>query len=550
MHKTETRYYLIGFLFVAIQVLPFAISGENHYICLHDFLDSSVAHIKMMKDAGALFDFSKNLPLMSVLPRYFFGNWMDLRIWLFAILPSYKAIIANIAIIKACAFIGMFLLLTRYIFAKSEFSSEVALCISVLFSFVPFYPDYGITSAGIPLVSFAFLNLYCQRDKVLNLLLLVFYSLFSSFILGGFFVCVTIAALLVVWTIRDRRIAWYPLLGLVIFSIMCIVINWNMVVGVIHPDVVTHREEFVPNRSVLTALGDALSYLAISQYHAGCCIAVLILAVFIYTYRRYGTDNAMLGNILTAYLILAGVITLASVIRPLFPDMKIIQMFQFDRFYFFCPAMYFVMAGVSVLELVRHNKVRMAWVFMSLVLVGNIFFDRTVSGELRRVCGVEELPTYRQFYDERLFDEIKKSLPIRGESDKVVCFGMYPAVAEYNGIYTLDGYMAMYPLEYKHRFQRVIQAELDKSEDLRSYFCDWGSRCYLFSSELGRNYKFPAVDDASVNDLSIDCDALREMGCRYILSSVSIGNYESLGLGFAGSFHNDDSYWNIRVYEL
>lgn len=550
MRKNTIGYYLIGMLFVAIQTLPFIISTGNHYICVHDFLDSSVAHIKMMKDTGAFFDFSRNLPLMSGLPRYLFGGCLDIKLWLFAVLPSYKAIMANMVIIKASAFAGMFLFLTRYVFPDSDNARKVALYVAVLFSFVPFYPDYGITSAGIPLVAYAFLNLYYRKDKVVSLLLLVYYTMFSSFVLGGFFICVSVAVLLIVWTVKDRKIPWCPLFGLCFFSIMCVIINWQMIMEVLHPYAEMHRVEFVPNHSVLVALGNALSYILISQYHAGCCLAVVILSMFIYAYCRYKVENRMFGPVLAVYLILSGLILVTSVAKPLFPNVKIIQMFQFDRFYFFCPAMYFVMAGISVLELMRHNKVRMSWIFMSVLLVGNICFDRTVSGELMRICGAEHYPTYRQFYDESLFNGIKKSLPICGDSDKVVCLGMYPAVAEYNGIYTLDGYTAMYPLEHKHRFQRVIQGELDKSEELRSYFCDWGSRCYLFSSELGRNYMFSSADNVSVSDLSIDCEALRGMGCRYILSSVSIKEYESLGLRFAGSFRNDDSYWNIRVYEL
>ena len=114
----------------------------------------------------------------------------------------------------------------------------------------------------------------------------------------------------------------------------------------------------------------------------------------------------------------------------------------------------------------------------------------------------------------------------------------------------MDGYDASYPLSYKHRFQQVIQGELDKSPELKAYFCDWGSRCYLFSSELGLNFLWGKDWGASVHELSIDTEALKALGCDYILSALPIENAEALGLRDCGSFTNEHSFWEIRAYGL
>ena len=48
----------------------------------------------------------------------------------------------------------------------------------------------------------------------------------------------------------------------------------------------------------------------------------------------------------------------------------------------------------------------------------------------------------------------------------------------------------------------------------------------------------------------IDTDALRALGCDYILSALPIENAEALGLRDCGSFTNENSFWKIRAYGL
>src|SRR5690606_7698087 len=91
--------------------------------------------------------------------------------------------------------------------------------------------------------------------------------------------------------------------------------------------------------------------------------------------------------------------------------------------------------------------------------------------------------TYRQFYAEALFARIKADLGAEAEA-RVASLGLHPAVAQYNGFHTLDGYFNAYPLAYKHAFRPVIAPALAADPVLRRYFDDWGSRLYLFNSAL------------------------------------------------------------------
>ena len=128
-----------------------------------------------------------------------------------------------------------------------------------------------------------------------------------------------------------------------------------------------------------------------------------------------------------------------------------------------------------------------------------------------------------------------------------MAYGMHPAVIEYNGIATLDGYHSFYPERYKRKFRRLIAPDLDLDEPNRKYFDYWGGRAYLFSNEI--NYQ--PVRDMGIDSarLNIAPDVFREMGGVYIFSRVAISNATELGLKSAGIYMDKESPYTIYVYK-
>ena len=72
-------------------------------------------------------------------------------------------------------------------------------------------------------------------------------------------------------------------------------------------------------------------------------------------------------------------------------------------------------------------------------------------------------PSFDRFFAQDLFTDIDKYIGRPKESYRVVSIGMYAGIAEFNGFYTLDGYLNNYSLEYKRQFRKIIWKELDKS---------------------------------------------------------------------------------------
>lgn len=536
--RSRLGYILAGILILGLYFLPNLIWGDGSFIQVHDFLDSNVAHIQSMKLGGGLFEADGDLPILCGIDRASAGSPWNLRVLLYAFLPTFWAIIANLVLIKLTAFLGLFFLLTGYVI-KGRRSLGAAFTAAILFALVPFYPDYGISSAGVPLLLLGFAWLQEGRRVLPALLLIAYYAFFSSLVLSGVFACVALALLILIKWLNFKKFPWWPFIGLFVLAALYVGLNWQLFATFLSPSgaaEISHRAEFAQT-SFWVSLGTSLSAFLIGQYHAGACLAILPVALF-FVLSRYEAKYASLRNVTLFFLglMLLGVLLNAFLIR---------FGFQCDRFYFLYPALAYTLLGVVLCELsARWAK----WLVVLSMLVFSLAFDVHLRNNLAKHLGLLDTPSFAQYYDTALMDRVKADLDLEGK--KVACLGMQPAIPEYNGIYTVDGYYASYPLSYKHRFQQVIQGELDKSPELKAYFCDWGSRCYLFSSELGLNFLWGKDWGASVHELSIDTEALKALGCDYILSALPIENAEALGLRDCGSFTNENSFWEIRAYGL
>lgn len=547
----KNRCYLFGIIILVFYMLPYVLMGEDCYITIHDNLDSSISHIKAIIDNQALFDGNKILPMMEGIKRSLFASPLDIRFLLFALLPIFWAIIVNTFFVKLTAYIGMYFLLDKYIVRKKTHKSFICFSVSLLFALVPFYPDYGISSAGIPMLLFAFLNLKEGKGKMVGFLLVAYYGFYSSLVLSGAFVGFTLLIYMIYqWRInRSMPIRYFA--GLVLLGSIYVFTNWNLFVDFLFPsDFVSHRVEFLSHDTAFTVVASLVSILLSSQYHAGSFAAFPILVVFVILFllRRKEHFQGFFGLIFIMVMISIGLI-----LRWLFPQIIIFQEFQFDRFYFLFPALCFVLLALSLESLFLYRKQVWAMGLLIVTLFSTFWYNPEYRFFVKTmVCRVDSTtPIYSQFYDESLFDTIEKSISSEPRSNyKIVCLGIFPSVLEYNGYHTLDAYVPNYSLAYKHEFREVISEELDKSEELKDYFDDWGSRCYIFSSELGSDYLWGKNRNGIVKDLEIDTKHLKEMGCTYLFSAVEIENYQSLNLEFINSYTTPSSFWNIRIYKI
>ena len=547
---SQNAYLIVGVLIVLVYYIPFFIFGENTYVHIHDILDIDVAHTKMLVDQHAIFDYDKTLPLLDGIPRseYFicFSPY-DFKMLFYSIMPTFWAYITNSLLVRLFAFLGMFLLLSRYVLKEenTRYYSFIAFVCAIIFALIPFYTTFGLSSAGIPLLTWAFLNLKEKQNLVLSFLSIAFFANYSCLALSGVFVCFVFGCYYLYMAIKNKDWQWYIFAGLCVLGLVYLLTNIDLFINVFfNSDYVSHRTEWKISTSFDSAVKDLLFN---TQYHSGLLstkpiIAIICTAILCHLRvdKRLGYALLAIGAVLSVYFIRALTISY----------LPFMQSFQMDRFYFFLPFLWIIALAVSLENIT--NKVNLALALFLLLPVGLSLYNN--NDELKSV--VHQLkgeqpyrPTYKQFYDEKLFSKITESLNEIPNETRVVSVGLFPSIAEYNGYHTLDTYINIYPLEYKHRFREIIASELDKDEGINAYFDKWGNRCYMYSSELGSYFMYSKYDTLSISP-DYNIQALKTLGAQYIFSAVPIRNSESLELFDCGVFCHDDSYWRIHVYKI
>jgi hypothetical protein len=186
--------------------------------------------------------------------------------------------------------------------------------------------------------------------------------------------------------------------------------------------------------------------------------------------------------------------------------------------------------------------------FVKICLIGQLLVLFVANDEI--VYRVAEKPSVKQFYATTQFKEIEQYIGKPKNSYRVASIGIHPAIAQYNGFYTLDTYNNFYPLSYKHEFRKIIAKELKKSPILEKYFDDWGGRCYIFVAELGKKYDFKKNSKVKIHHLQMNTSVFKQMGGQYILSAVPIINAEENGLELKKTFDQKDSAWRIYLYQV
>ena len=158
--------------------------------------------------------------------------------------------------------------------------------------------------------------------------------------------------------------------------------------------------------------------------------------------------------------------------------------------------------------------------------------------------------SFREFFSEDLFEDVKQYIDRPLDDYRVVSIGLYPAILQYNGFYTLDFYLPFYPLEYREKFRNIIEPELNKNSQLKEEFEEGSNSVYMLVDELGYDFTVTNEQNVKINNLTLNIEPLKELGANYIISAAEIMNYNENGLEFMKSFTDDNSKYKIYLYGI
>lgn len=572
-HK-RTILYFTGLFIVILSLLPYIIRGENIWVFFHDQLDGEVLNYiyraKYLLKGTTIPEMMQGIPKTAMVPPAPFG------VLFFKILPPFPAYVLLQAMVTLTAYSGMFLLAE----AVTKDSRIGFLC-GGLFAYLPFMPVYGLAIAGQPLLWWAFLNLYKERKKILSLCLIGIYAGFSSFVLVGFGVCTAVLTGIILLLFYEKTFKKQKILsctgGFLVLCLTYLVCNWSLFSEVLAAATQTagnmqsHRVEMV--QTALTDYKGAFleCFLGKSTYtpaYAGWIFVITLLSMALCVLMKKRKQLMMPAGLLGVILLLTAAALLwqsewcLATIRKAGP----LAYFQADRITWLIPPLWYLLLGwdfwilFQAGERARHKGQKIA-AYMGVLclcsLTATVVYEHSFFYyQLRQVIFPDtyKIMTWQQYYATDVMEQIdtyiEHDLGKTKEQYRVVSLGMPPAAALYHGFYCLDGYSNNYPLEYKHAFRKVIEPELLKNQALKSYFDEWGNRCYLVSTESGSTPMINKYQATAYENLQLNTEALEALGCEYLFSAMEIKNCERLSLTLKGVFETPSSYYKVYVYSL
>lgn len=572
INKNWYLFFVGGLLM--LQAVVFFIFRENSYLAVHDNLDLFVTQLKMLKNTNAFFAKDAVIPMLGGISRDNFGSEFSLYNILYYILPNFWAYLTGYAL-KIVIGIFSFCLLAKDVYGqKYDTYRPIIFVIATAFALIPVFPAYGICFASIPLIVFLLRRIYLK--PTIWLFLAVFcYPLVSYFSYFGFFILAYIVCAVILLWIKDKKFPKWIALSCVVLAAGYMIFEYRLFREMLFSDTVTMRGEMVETSyslpENLKAMWDIFAH---SNFHAQdshfyfvlpvCFIGIALINITYIRRKEYKKMWVDPCNLIFFFLIfnvlIYGMYHWEGFRNFVFTVVSKLDGFQFNRTYFFNPFLWYVLLFLLLKRLYDTQKSRWIWMANAIAAVAAliVMFMPQTYNDFYSTCYynaygiIKQTPAkdlnYREFFSEDLFEEIKEDIGYQGEWS--AAYGMHPAVLQFNGISTLDGYLGFYELQYKEAFRKVIAPALKTNDWAKSYFDDWGARAYLYSAS-GENTYVPYRDlELSDESLAIDPQAFLALKGRYIFSRVKISNQEELGLELKGTYSNDTSPYVIYLYEL
>lgn len=576
--RPETTLLLLGVLIIFLFWLPYLFRGQDTHVKTFDNLDCHVAHTKVLAESGKAFSLNPHTKLdnfVNGLPLSGVDSGYNVMTWLFMIFAPFTAYALNDLLVRLAAFLGMFLFLKKYIIKdEAKQFSRIAFGSALCFSLLPFYPAGGLSVAGIPLVLYSFFNILEHRQRPLDFLVILVYPFYSKLALAGFFVMAVLFVIFIIAWLREKKVNLYYLGGLALMTVGYLLAQFHLIYSFLAPGFTSHREEIrvvglstaeALNRSIISFIFDRVNEVGAQHlFVMGAAALALIVALFKKISARLMTTliiTTMLTAVLWGFKYWSGVI-------PIREKYQLLNAFDFSRFYWFNPFLWYV---IFALALVIISKLKWGKTLVTLIIIFQLLYMFVnYNWEYRYLLGIRSSfagspltysLSYKEFYSEKLFKEIREFINKPRQDYRVVSIGMQPAISQYNGFYTLDIYTDIYPLAYKHQFRRIIEKELEKSPLLRKTFDETGKRCFLFAAELSgikrisgeifsRGITKKDSGRLKIKNLEINSAAMKEMGGQYIFSAVEILNYAQNNLTFEKVFAGKESPWKVYLYKV
>ncbi|MGH1168767.1 DUF6044 family protein [Bacillus paranthracis] len=552
-NNKEIKLLVFAAIILILYLSPLFILGENAHIRVHDNLDSNLSWYKVLAKSGEIIGpIDATIPqvINNQLSRNAFSTEFSGIVWLYAFFPNMVAYALSQTITRVVAFIGMYVLLKQHFLPREEWRI-IAVGVSLAFALTPFWPSGMLSTLGMPLALWAFLNIRKGERSWKNYFVLTLIPLYSSIVLGFFFFLSGMGVLWLVDLVIKKEWNFRFLFSIIYMTLIYMIVEYRIVSSFFLSTAPNSRDEYFHARLLLwrslrlTLKNFLFGHTHVMTVHTFVILPVILIAMyFIITKKQWKQEKVFVFlfwfnialSIWYAFWFYKGWL-------PLTKRFHILDTFNFARYHFLRPLVIYVLFALGLKVLWLQGKIwRHAvtgFVVAQIILLS--FFNEELI--------FQNKPSVKEFFAEEQFQEIKEYIDLPLEQYRVASIGLHPAIAQYNGFYTLDTYNNFYPLSYKYEFRKIIEKELAKNKTIRTYFDEWGGRCYIFTDELGKHYMFTKKSNKRLRNAELNIEHFKKMDGRYILSAVPIENAAENNLSLEKIFTSNTSAWKIHLYK-
>ena len=546
-HKIKKYWYmyLTGTLLL-IQAAVFLVFRGESYFQIHDNLDLFMGHYEMLKKAHLWFAHGVDAPILHGVSRDLFGSEFNLYNFFYIILPTYWAYLAGYAAKIAIGMISFILLAKDIYKERYENYKPLVIVIAAAFGMIPVFPTYGIAFTSVPFIVLFLRKIYFAesvKERLPWYLAVFFYPLISYFSYHGFFILsYMVCAVIILW-IRDKKFPLSTFISIVVLSLGYILLEYRLFGAMLGSDTVTIRTTMDHgDLSFGQAMATAFSEFVNASFHSEDSHTYIVLGVVLVAlvlinigHVRAGKAKEMLTDSINLVMLWIIFNVLIFGLYQFAPFRHLFEMlvppltgFEFARTAYFNTFLWYaelLLVCIRMYDYGKKNLKLLANVIVTLAVVVVMFvpqvyndFYYTCYNQAYKVIKHKETSTvnYNEFYSAKLFEKIKGEIGYNGEWS--ASYGFHPAILNYNGIASVDGYLGMYAQDYKDKWTAVIEPAFEGSPSLASYFVGWGARVNLISADDENTYAPLRVMDPADKRLVANMGELKSLDCKYIFA--------------------------------
>ena len=549
--RTDIFQIILLLLLTLLYFSPYFLKAKAAYIPVHDNLNQlNMQGIFAGKMQAKFFpsQVSEEFTLPGTHPVFHLAHLKLDK--LFFSFDYFWGFVFNEIFYRLWAFFGCFLLLADYLI-KDQLSRLQIGWLSLAFITLPFWPQGNLSIAGIPLLLWAFFNLSAGRKSLFSILIFLFFPFYSNIFLSGIFlIFIFLIALLML--AAKRKLNIYLINAFLFFLLGYVISHLPVFLNHFLYKIPTNRSDQILEGFDLWGSVKVMichffrSYPLSPSLHAAVIFPSSLLITIFLIFRR---EKARLKTILPfLYLLL-----LFPVFYGLFYWQPVLDLynlsglgFRLERIYVLNPVVWFLLWSLLLAWLAQIFSGRIFRIVFVILIAAQL----AINFQAYTWQAYFGKPSFQEFFSEKQFAAIRRSLP--KEDFRIGCVGFYPAVANFNGFKTVDSFSAYYPLEYKDKFRKIIQAKLQQNEELQEYFENKGSALFLFDDEIGLDYADQEKLKQNVRSIicELDLNELRNLNVKYLFSAMPISNAKEIGLKEIDYERRAEDYYDLHVYEI